>query len=666
MTGTAAGDAVSAPVQPWLRAFSLPAPAGAGDGGADVADVADMVNMVNLVDQHTGPRSRARLSSTLAVQLLGRPRLEVDGYDGYRFRSRKSWALLAFLLLSERPPTRSQLASLLFADAEDPLRALRWSLGEVRKGLGPGASLDGDPVVLALPSGTTVDVDVVERGHWSEAVDLPGLGADLLDGLDPANAGAYHSWLLSQRRRLAGSTESILHEAALGHLARGELEQARALAVRAALMSPLDENHQALLIRLYRLAGDDAAAEQQFDAWSAVAEHELGTGPGAVVVLAMREQRSPSLQVSVADIRAMTEAATAAVSAGALLAGVASFETAVQLADRAADVGLRVETRLVLAEALIHTLGGLDEAGVATLAVAERIAVASGDSESAARVQAETGYVDLLRARYDRAERSLEQVRRSPATTPSVRAKATTYLGTVASDRADYPEAVLLLEEAVRAARGVGEPRREAYARAMLGRVGLLRGELDTAAEHLVAATDLAGREHWLSFVPWPQALLGEVLLARGDDGGAAECLEQSFARACQMGDPCWEGISGRGLALLEASAGDLDRAVAGLLDARSRCTRLPDPYVWLDVHILDALCGLGVRLGHPQTDSWVEAMHDRASRSGMRELTVRAMLHGAARGSGGDAEVAAMLADDIDNPALARLVDAGQPRRRG
>lgn len=58
--------------------------------------------------------------------------------------------------------------------------------------------------------------------------------------------------------------------------------------------------------------------------------------------------------------------------------------------------------------------------------------------------------------------------------------------------------------------------------------------------------------------------------------------------------------------------------------------------------------------------------MHDRASRSGMRELTVRAMLHRAARGSGADAEVAAMLADDIDNPALARLVDAGQSRRRG
>ena len=76
----------------------------------------------------------------MAIHLLGRPRIEVDGDDGYRFRSRKSWALLTFLLLTERPPTRAELAALLFAEADDPLRALRWSLAEVRAGLGDGGS----------------------------------------------------------------------------------------------------------------------------------------------------------------------------------------------------------------------------------------------------------------------------------------------------------------------------------------------------------------------------------------------------------------------------------------------------------------------------------------------------------------------------------------------
>ena len=62
---------------------------------------------------------------TLAIHLLGRPHVHRTGGDAYTFRSRKSWAVLAYLILSERPPTRSQLASLLFTEAGDPLRAPR-------------------------------------------------------------------------------------------------------------------------------------------------------------------------------------------------------------------------------------------------------------------------------------------------------------------------------------------------------------------------------------------------------------------------------------------------------------------------------------------------------------------------------------------------------------
>ncbi len=597
--------------------------------------------------------------SSLTVQLLGRPRIEVDGAPGYRYRSRKSWALLAFLLLGERPPTRTQLASLLFAEADDPLGALRWCLAEIRRALGPEAVLDGDPVTITLPAGTTVDADQLVRGHWTAAVELPGLGHELLDGLAIQHAEAYESWLLSERRRLAAATESILHEAALGLLARGDLGRARDLAVRAAVMSPLDENHQALLIKLYRLAGEDEAAQRQYDAWTSVALRELGAPPGAPILLAMREGPRAAREDESASIQAVTEAGAAAVSAGALLAGVSSFENAVRLADRAGADSDRIQTRLVLGEALIHTLGGLDEAGLATLVEAERIAVANGDREAITRVRAEVGYVDFLRARYDRAERSLSQVLAEEATAPSVRAKAMTYLGSVVSDRAEYPRAIALLKGAVRASRDAGEPRRQAFGLAMLGRVSLLRGDLVEATEVLTSAGDLAQQDHWLSFLPWPQAMLGQAWLSLGDLDAASRTLEQSFARACQIGDPCWEGISARGLALLAEAEGEVDRAFAVLLDARARTNRLADPYVWLDVHILDALCELGRRHSHAQAATWAAAMLDRASRTGMRELTVRAMLHEAAAGIRGDSAAAAMLAADIDNPQLDPLVAA-------
>jgi DNA-binding SARP family transcriptional activator len=594
----------------------------------------------------------------LRIRLLGRPSIERPDGAAYRLRSRKSWALLAYLLLSEVAPTRSQLVSLLFSEADDPLRALRWSLAEIRRGLGEAASLGGDPVALRLPEGAVVDVAVLTRSAWADAVEVVGLGADLLDGAAPLGVPAFESWLLSERRRLAAAAESVLHEAAVGLMAGGALDRARGFAVRAAAMSPLDENHQALLIRLYRLAGDDAAAEEQYAAWAALLDAELGVAPGGAVEAAMRERpRQRSGVPADASIEAAIEAGSAAIAAGAVEPGIASLRSAVRLADAGRTVGLRVRSREVLAEALIHSLRGLDEEGLAHLHEADRLAVEEGDPVASAHARAELGYVDFLRARYDRAELWLTESLALAEGQPSVRAKASTYLGSVHSDRGSYPRARALLDDALALSREAGEPRREAYTLAMLGRWHLLRGEVDRADERLTQAVDLAQREHWLSFLPWPQAFQGEVQLARRDPGRAGETLEQAFARACQLGDPCWEGMAERGLALVAEAGGDSDRAIATLLDARARARRLADPYVWLEAHILDALCELGRRHAHPETRAWVETMVDLTSRTGMRELTVRAMVHSAALGNVGDASAAALIAADIENPVLQALV---------
>ncbi len=130
--------------------------------------------------------------------------------------------------------------------------------------------------------------------------------------------------------------------------------------------------------------------------------------------------------------------------------------------------------------------------------------------------------------------------------------------------------------------------------------------------------------------------------------------MQQAFARACQIGDPCWEGISARGSALAAEARGQVDEAFAGLVDARVRCNRLTDPYVWLDAYILDALCELGRRHHHPDTRTWVTAMRDLTSRTGMRELEVRSLRHSAALGEAGARDNADLLAANIDNPFLA------------
>ncbi len=225
----------------------------------------------------------------LAIHLLGSPRIERSSGDEYQVRSRKSWALLAYLLLNDRPPTRSELASLLYSEADDPLRALRWNLSEIRRALGEGASLEGDPVTLALPPDTVVDVRVVTRGTWPDGVRLPALGRELLEGFAVRDAPAFSTWLLSEQRHVAAAAEAILHEAALGSLSHGRFTDAISHAVRAATMNPLDQNHQALLIRLYRLSGDLGAAQRQYGVCVELFRSELGVAPGPAVKAAIRE-----------------------------------------------------------------------------------------------------------------------------------------------------------------------------------------------------------------------------------------------------------------------------------------------------------------------------------------------------------------------------------------
>jgi tetratricopeptide (TPR) repeat protein len=275
-----------------------------------------------------------------------------------------------------------------------------------------------------------------------------------------------------------------------------------------------------------------------------------------------------------------------------------------------------------------------------------------------AQVRAELGYVDFLRARYDRSQVWLADSLDLAAGSDRIMAKASTYLGSVESDRGDYPAALRHLDAACRLSRRAGDVRRESFALSMLGRLHLLRGRLDDAAACLDESIALAERDRWLAVLPWPQALRGEVELARGDAAAAASMLEHSFARACQLGDPCWEGMAARGLALVAESSGDVAGAFDLLADARTRCNRLADPYVWLDAYILDALCDLGRRHGHPETMRWIDALRTLASRTSMREMTVRAMLHGAALGIEGDLQVAVLLAAGIDSAALASLID--------
>ena len=158
----------------------------------------------------------------------------------------------------------------------------------------------------------------------------------------------------------------------------------------------------------------------------------------------------------------------------------------------------------------------------------------------------------------------------------------------------------------------------------------ICRGDLVTSREVLNDCLALVQNERWTAFLPWPETLRGDVDRAWHELGSAHDRYAHAYALACQLGDPCWEGMAAKGLGLLEADAGELEPALLWLNDARARCTRWPDAYQWVHGAVLDATCGIALDVGDRRGPRWVDELAALAARTGIRELVVRSHLHGA------------------------------------
>ncbi|MFS2033316.1 BTAD domain-containing putative transcriptional regulator [Polaromonas sp. CT11-55] len=592
----------------------------------------------------------------LAIHLLGPPRVERDGKPLPAPRGHKVWGLLAYLVRSESPVSRKQLAGLLFEDAEDPLAALRWNLSELRRLLG-SVDLRGDLLALALPPATYIDLGAVLSGSWAQALCVPGLDRELLEGMNFSGSPAFEVWLATERRHLQAAAEAVLRESALARMAAGAMAEAATLAGRLVRHNPLDENYQALLVRSLAACGDGVGAARQAAACRELFQRELGVQPGATLDAALRTATAtPTARPATGRAAALAqlEAGEAAIGAGALDAGLQCLRRAIVEADATGDTALRARARVALGGALVHAARGRDEEGATALHEALEVGRDASPAIAAAACR-ELGYVEFLRGRYERTLAWLQRAAPLAGGDRAEQARIATVHGSALSDTAHYAAAINLLREAEALGAAAGDHKQLAYALSMLGRALLLHGELDAAADALDRSVALA-QPGWTAFVPWPQSLRAEVDLLRGDVEAAANRFEHAFALGCQIGDPCWEGIAGRGLGRVAMARGEPRRAAEILVDALARCVRLPDAYLWGKGYALDALCGVAVAEAMPQASAWINELQDLAARSGMRELTVRACLHRGALGDGGSTAAAGLLAGQIDNPALHAL----------
>jgi DNA-binding SARP family transcriptional activator len=586
------------------------------------------------------------------VRLLGHPRVE-DGTGQPRQppRGQKSWAVLARVALADRPLTRGELAGELFCEADDPLGALRWCLADLRRCCADPQLLRGDPVSLA-PGSLWFDVWAL----WDGSLPATEIGGELLAGVEPRNCPAFGMWLMLARGRCAARSVEELRQAALRLLAAGNAEAAVDVAGRAAALDTLDEGAQELFLRALVAAGHPARAAVHLATCEAAFAREGIVPAPALRAAALTPVPAPATGLRAGVVAsALLRAGTAALDAGSVDAGIETLRRAAEEAGRAGDPVLHADVLKTLGSALVHSLRGFDGEGAVVLHKALVAARTAGDQSQAADILRELAFVDVQAGRHASAARALREAatQADAGRDPALSAGLLAIRGMNEADLGHHDAAVGLLAESARTAGAAGSRRQEAWSTGVMVRSLLLSGKLDEAHAAAERSIGMCERERWNAFLPWPQALRAHCLLAAGQWEAARDDAEQAFALACQLGDPCWEGMAGRALALLALYSGEEAAAEEWIIDAQRRSDRLPDRYVWVSGFVALGHLEIAARQRPELVVPLARRLYREALRADLPEFIAWALIYQAERGELANLPLARAIAGEVTNPAL-------------
>lgn len=559
----------------------------------------------------------------LKIRLLGEPAI-IDGSGvSQALRGYQSWALLARVILSSRPLDRRRLAIELFPETVDPLGSLRWCLAALRKALGVADCLSGDPVESNFPA--DFEIDVLRLDGSDFRVDEAG---PLLGTLEPRCSQEFATWLLVERQRIAGVLEARIRQDTMRAISVEDFDSAIRLAELGVRGDPFGEGAHVLLVKSLALAGRHDAAMAHVQATENVFLAELGEKPSpALRSAARRSISSPPGGVSPeAFVNSLLQSGLAALSAGAADAGIDCLRRAVGDAEKIADKHLQARTLLELGTALVHSVRGYDDEGAILLRQSTEFARQSGSANIAAAGFRELGYVEALAGRRPAAATYLASAVDLAKDGDSL-AGVHSVIGFNLVDWGQVAEGLDHFAISLDHARTAGNRRREIWSLG-LGAWGLLAADrLDEADTWLENCLTLSKEQHWIAFQPWPVALLGESKLRQKHDPARLRGnLEEAFAMSCQLGDPCWEAVVARALALTYAATNELSLAMDWLIEARRRCNRDTDAYMGLQVEILASQVEIGSRQGQADlTDAIAREWVSLAARTHMNAHVARA-----------------------------------------
>ena len=205
-----------------------------------------------------------------------------------RFRSRRTTALLGFLVAEQRPIARDRLTALFWPDwSTSRGRAnLRRDLHNLTQIL-PDCWESTRRSVSFVPSeNVTIDIyqleELVASEQWASAAEL--LGGDFLEGLSLENNPEFENWLQTERVRWQGVTEVVLRQLIEGRVRRGQYAEALLHSRKLLQLAPWDENAHQQVMRLLTWTGQRGAALRQFESCTQALREEMDVEPASETI----------------------------------------------------------------------------------------------------------------------------------------------------------------------------------------------------------------------------------------------------------------------------------------------------------------------------------------------------------------------------------------------
>jgi predicted ATPase/DNA-binding SARP family transcriptional activator len=226
---------------------------------------------------------------SLEIRLLGTLDVRRDGRPVALPPSKKTRALLAYLVATARPQPRAQLCELLWDGPDDPRAALRWSLTKIRPVLddAEGTRLLADSERAWFePANTTVDLTALRHDVGSDPAAAPteALAAaaerfhgEFLEELDLPDCYRYHEWWIAERESIRALRVAILATLVdrFGHAPETALQYARARL----LVDPFSEAAHIAVIELLGRSGRSREALQQYESCRRMLDGQFGARP---------------------------------------------------------------------------------------------------------------------------------------------------------------------------------------------------------------------------------------------------------------------------------------------------------------------------------------------------------------------------------------------------